>query len=186
MFGTPVRPEAVGTFKEFCLTNRLQNLKNTLLYQPVLYRWDSQRAHFPVTLGDFHTLYLSRRVPFQGLLNISDKVCIVPSFQIIDCFAVHSRRPAPMVGFQISVCQPDIFFRHNDRQEVCKNFSIFAVCIQFVENLLHIVVFTVAEFTAFGCPFACQGQNLPPGAVLFLVILEPMNFVYSSLSFICD
>ena len=44
LFTVSVGPEPVAILAEFCLTDWLQNLENTLLYQPVPDTWNTQRT----------------------------------------------------------------------------------------------------------------------------------------------
>ena len=66
-----VGPKAIVSLKEFGFTNRLHDLQNTLLYQPVYYCWDAKRTHFAVGLWDFYPHRLKRYAVFHVPIILS-------------------------------------------------------------------------------------------------------------------
>ena len=56
---------------------------------------------------------------------------------------------APIIAFNISESKHDVIWCRNDFHEIIEYFSIFAFCIQFIKDVLHVVVFRMAQFASF-------------------------------------
>ena len=69
LFTVSVGPEPVAILAEFCLTDWLQNLENTLLYQPVPDTWNTQRTGLA-----WVTLLLNLFPPYSPLAVILGNV----------------------------------------------------------------------------------------------------------------
>ena len=57
VFHRAVRSETIAVLAEFCFTDWLHDLLDTLLYKPVPYTRDAEWAHFSIRLWDFLTSY---------------------------------------------------------------------------------------------------------------------------------
>ena len=150
---------------ELCFTYRLQNLENTLLNQSVVNCGDSKWSHFTVLLGDFHSPDFMRLVVVQALSHILDNLFVCQFGEVINIFGINSRRFATAVFLEGSVCQ----------------FNILAVCVQFVQYALEVVIFGIPQLSLLFVS-ACQSQQLL-SEPLFLVLLEPL--ILCSINLLC-
>ena len=68
--GSSVGPEPIAVSIEFCLTDRFQDLKDTLLNQPVLNRGNAKGPHSSIWLWNLHPAYRVRGEPIQAVPHI--------------------------------------------------------------------------------------------------------------------
>ena len=166
---------------ELCFTYRLQNLENTLLNQSVVNCGDSKWSHFTVLLGDFHSPDFMRLVVVQALSHILANLFVCQFGEVINIFGINSRRFATAVFLEGSVCQFNILRQTYQFHQVGECLPILAVCVQFVQYALEVVIFGIPQLSLLFVS-ACQSQQLL-SEPLFLVLLEPL--ILCSINLLC-
>ena len=73
MMGAPIGPESITVFIEFCLTNWLQHLLDTLLNYAVFHGRDTQRAHTSIWFWNFNTAYCMRMKILQPRPHVGNQ-----------------------------------------------------------------------------------------------------------------
>ena len=68
--GSSVGPEPIAVSVEFCLTDRFQDLKDTLLNQPVLNCRNAKGPYSPIWFWNLHPAYRVRGEPIQAVPHI--------------------------------------------------------------------------------------------------------------------
>ena len=63
--------------------------------------------------------------------------------------SIHAGSITAVIPFDGTVCQLDVFIGSDDIHQVCEDFSVPTVGIQFVKSFLQIVILRITDFTAF-------------------------------------
>ena len=104
IFHTSVRSEAIACIAEFCFTNRLHHLQDTLLYQPVHNGWNTQRSGFTVSFGNLFPSDRLGLIPPNFLLYHANQFRFTHFCQVCDVFSIRAGSFASCVLFKISIC----------------------------------------------------------------------------------
>lgn len=177
-----VWPEAIGTFIESGLADRLQHLQNALLHNAVHNGGDAQRSELTVRFWDFHPPDRAGMIPTELFLDKPDECPLAHFGQVLDRPLIHAGSTASLIALDRSVSQPDIFFACNQLHQVLKYFALQAVCVQAVKGALQVVILRIADFTLFW--FVCllpRSQHRHPllSGWIFFVILEAVFIMFS-------
>jgi hypothetical protein len=130
--GTPVWPETVAVFVEFCFADRFQNLLDTLLDQSVLNGGNPQRPHFAVV---FFYLDPADRVGFevcQPALDVCHQFLWLSVAQIYNSGVIYALCPAAFVPFDAAICKQDVLLACNQWKQVGKSVPILGFCEEFI------------------------------------------------------
>ena len=118
VFHRPLRAEPVAMFAEFCLTNRLHDLLDALLHQPVPHTWDTKGSGRTVGLWNVFASYRPRPVAIGAACD--DEACLFNDFfrrepsNVVDGYVVRSTGFAAFIRLDVPVCQQDIFSAENN------------------------------------------------------------------------
>lgn len=148
VFCGTVGTKAVASLMGFRLADRLQNLENTPLPDPVPDRRYSQRS---ISLGistrfTGHGLY---HLSFLGTAQTKSSVGIFLISRIFKfvCTCGHTA----LIAFQFPVCQQKVIPGCNQFNEVCEHFAGFTVGVQFIKGSCQVVIFRISQSIAFEC-----------------------------------
>ena len=136
-------------FIKFCFTDWLHDLQYTLLYNPVYDTRYTQRSKFPIWFGNLYPPYCFWHIPCKLFLNKRDEIFFWHICQGFYRSPICAGGMAPIIAFNISESKHDVIWCCNDFYEIIEYFSIFAFCIQFIKDVLHVVVFRMAQFASF-------------------------------------
>ena len=168
---------------KFCFTDWLHDLQDTLLHNPIKHSRNPQRTEFPVGFRNIYPSYSFGLIVEYFIPNPFYNGFFRHLLQIFKGYTVNASRVAPLVCFQVAVCQFDVLFTGNDADKVFEYLTVFAVLKQLVLNFHHAVILRIAQAVSLQHFFSSHSQHhLAFGSVRFLlVILEPMNVNYITL-----
>lgn len=109
IFRRPVRSEPVAPVIKLGFTDRLQDLQNALLYQPVKNRGDSERTGFSIWFWNFDPPHRLGLVPCQFTLDTFDILFSRLFFYIRYTFTICARSITAAVALDIPIRKHDVF-----------------------------------------------------------------------------
>ena len=108
MMGASVWAESIAVLVEFCFTDWLQHLLDTLLNNTVFHGWDAQRTHTPIWFWDFHTADRMRMEVLQPLPHIGNQFLRLFLSHLYDGGRVYAVGLTALVLLDGAVGQQDI------------------------------------------------------------------------------
>ena len=123
MVGASVWTETIAVFVEFCFTDWLQHLLDTLLNDTVFHSGDAQRAHTSIWFGDFHPADCMRVKILQPFSHIGDQLLRLFLSHFNDGGRVYAFGLTALVLFDGAVGQQDILLTGNQLHQVREDFA---------------------------------------------------------------
>ena len=80
------------------------------------------------------------------MLNMRYELVIVPLIQIAYCLVIHTCRFTSAILSDVSICEFNVFGLFYEFHKIAKPLALYTICVQFIKQELHIIIFGVADF----------------------------------------